>query len=315
MRNPTETGGSLTCRPANGPAIHPIGRLSPGTRLPKCHGPSYPDEIFCPETSRTANRGPAMKPIAIARWLARETDTLVFRLPTACTYNPLVYARRSHEAYLRRYARQDIEALLVGMNPGPWGMAQTGVPFGEVTLVREFLRIETQVDQPERIHPKRPIAGFACTRSEVSGRRVWGWVRDRFGSADAFSDRFLVANYCPLVFMEASGRNRTPDKLPAAEREPLFAVCDEALRRLVAWCRPARVIGVGGFAAARARGALGADGPPVGSILHPSPASPAANRGWVEQMERQLVAHGIPLPQRGPAQRRPGGGERRRPGC
>ena len=94
-----------------------------------------------------------MKPIAIARWLAGKTDTLVFRSPTACTYNPLLYARRSHEAYLRRYARQDIEALLVGMNPGPLGMAQTGVPFGEVTLVREFLGIETQVDQPERIHP------------------------------------------------------------------------------------------------------------------------------------------------------------------
>ncbi len=247
-----------------------------------------------------------MKPIAIARWLARETDTLVFRPPTACTYNPLIYARRSHEAYLARYARQGVDAILLGMNPGPWGMAQTGVPFGEVALMREFLGIEAKVDQPKRVHPKRPIQGFACTRSEVSGRRVWGWVRDRFGSATAFSDRFLVANYCPLVFMEASGRNRTPDKLPAAEREPLFDVCDEALRRLVAWCQPARVIGVGSFAAARARAALGADGPPVMSILHPSPASPAANRGWVEQVERQLVAHGIDLPRSGPARRQRG---------
>jgi single-strand selective monofunctional uracil DNA glycosylase len=247
-----------------------------------------------------------MKPIAIARWLARETDALVFRVPTACTYNPLIYARRSHEAYLARYARQGVDAILLGMNPGPWGMAQTGVPFGEVALVREFLGIEAKVNQPKRVHPKRPIQGFACTRSEVSGRRVWGWVRDRFGSATAFSDRFLVANYCPLVFMEASGRNRTPDKLPAAEREPLFDVCDEALRRLVAWCQPARVIGVGSFAAARARAALGADGPPVMSILHPSPASPAANRGWVEQVERQLVAHGIDLPRSGPARRQRG---------
>ena len=253
-----------------------------------------------------------MKPIAIARWLARETDTLVFRAPTACTYNPLVYARRSHEAYLSRYARQGVEALLLGMNPGPWGMAQTGVPFGEVELVRTFLGIEARVDQPPRVHPQRPIEGFACTRSEVSGRRVWGWVQDRFGSADAFSDRFLVANYCPLVFMEASGKNRTPDKLPAAERERLFAVCDEALRRLVAWCRPRRVIGVGAFAAARARAALGADGPPVASILHPSPASPAANRGWAEQVERQFAAHGVVLPRRGSGPRRRDGAVRPR---
>jgi single-strand selective monofunctional uracil DNA glycosylase len=245
-----------------------------------------------------------MKPIAIARWLARETNTLVFRSPTACTYNPLVYARRSHEAYLERYARQAVDAILLGMNPGPWGMAQTGVPFGEVRFVREFLGIVEKVDQPARVHPKRPIEGFACTRSEVSGRRVWGWVHDRFGSAAAFSERFLVANYCPLVFMEASGRNRTPDKLPAAEREPLFELCDEALRRLVNWCQPRRVIGVGSFAAARARAALGADGPPIMSILHPSPASPAANRGWVAQVERQLLAHGVELPRSVPARRR-----------
>ncbi|MFM7205492.1 MAG: uracil-DNA glycosylase family protein [Planctomycetaceae bacterium] len=237
-----------------------------------------------------------MKPIAISRWLAREVDGLVFRGPTACTYNPLIYARRPHEAYLARYARQGIDALLLGMNPGPWGMAQTGVPFGEVRHVRDFLGIEERVDQPPHVHPKRPIEGFACTRSEVSGRRFWGWAKERFGSAEAFGRRFLVANYCPLVFMEDSGRNRTPDKLTAAEQEPLFECCDEALRRLVAWCDPARIIGVGSFAMRRASAAVGAGGVPVVSILHPSPASPLANRGWVAHVERQLLAHGIDLP-------------------
>lgn len=237
-----------------------------------------------------------MQPVAISRWLAREVGTIVFRPPTACTYNPLVYARRPHEAYLTRYARRGIEALVLGMNPGPWGMAQTGVPFGEVGLVRDFLGIDERVGQPRRVHPRRPIQGFACARSEVSGRRFWGWAKDRFGSPAAFSRRFLVANYCPLVFMEESGRNRTPDKLPAAEREPLFELCDEALRRLVAWCEPTRVIGVGTFAAARAREALGPGGPPIMSILHPSPASPSANRGWVAHVERQLEAAGIELP-------------------
>ena len=246
--------------------------------------------------SMTAGRG-FMNPIAIARWLAREVDALVFRPPTACTYNPLIYARRPHEAYLKRYARQGAETLLLGMNPGPCGMAQTGVPFGEVEHVREFLGITARVDQPAQVHPKRPIEGFDCMRSEVSGRRLWGWVKDRFGSPDAFSKEFLVANYCPLVFMEASGRNRTPDKLPAGEREQLFQLCDEALRRLVRWCGPKRVIGVGSFAAGRARAALGESGLPILSILHPSPASPATNRGWVPQVERQLRSHGIHLPQ------------------
>jgi len=237
-----------------------------------------------------------MHPIAISRWLAREVAGLRFGKPTACVYNPLVYARRPHEAYLRRYAEQGVDAILVGMNPGPWGMAQTGVPFGEVGLVRDFLAIDERVDRPPVEHPKRPVEGFACARSEVSGQRFWGWARSRYLTPQRFSRVFLVSNYCPLVFMEASGKNRTPDKLPAREREPLFAACDEALRRLVAWSRPRLVIGVGAFAADRAAAALGAAGPPVGTILHPSPASPAANRGWSRQAERQLCALGIRLP-------------------
>lgn len=237
-----------------------------------------------------------MQPVAISRWLSRELEPLAFRPPTACTYDPLVYAQKPHEAYLRRYARRGIEGVFLGMNPGPFGMAQTGVPFGEVGMVRDFLGIEEPVGRPARIHPARPIEGFACRRSEVSGRRLWGFVRDRFGSAEAFARRFFVANYCPLVFMEASGRNRTPDALPPGEREALFAPCDEALRRLVAWCDPTFVIGIGAFATGRARAALGPDGPTIGTILHPSPASPAANRGWAAAVERQCRALGIALP-------------------
>lgn len=239
-----------------------------------------------------------MTPVLISRWLAKQVAGLTFAPPTACVYNPLVYARRSHEAYLRQHAREGVHCLLVGMNPGPWGMAQTGVPFGEVSRVRGFLGIEEAVEQPTVLHPKRPIQGFDCTRSEVSGRRLWGWAAERFGTAERFGKQFFVSNYCPLVFMEESGRNRTPDKLPAGEREPLFAACDEALRRLVRWCQPARVIGVGAFAAGRAAAALGSHGPPVGTMLHPSPASPAANRGWAEQAERQLTEMGIKLPGR-----------------
>jgi len=235
-------------------------------------------------------------PVAISRWLAGDVRKLRFGEPVACVYNPLVHARGPHEAYLRAHAKQDIEVLLLGMNPGPFGMVQTGVPFGEVALVRDFLGIEGRVSQPAVVHPARPVLGFACNRSEVSGRRLWGWAKDRFGSAERFFARFFVANYCPLAFLEATGRNRTPDKLPATERQPLFDRCDEALRRLVAWSRPQRVIGVGGFAAERAAVALGGAGPPVGTILHPSPASPAANRGWAEQAERQLAAEGIRLP-------------------
>jgi len=234
-------------------------------------------------------------PIAISRRLARAVDELEFRPPVAYVYHPLVYARAPHEAYLERYARPGIEALLVGMNPGPFGMAQTGVPFGEVALVRDWLGIEARVGKPDKEHPARPIEGFACPRSEVSGARLWGWARKRFGAPERFFARFFVWNYCPLVFMEESGRNRTPDKLPARERDPLFAACDEALRALAEHLGPRHVIGVGTFAYSRARAAL--EGRPfeLGLVPHPSPASPAANRGWAPLAEAALIEHGIAL--------------------
>jgi single-strand selective monofunctional uracil DNA glycosylase len=40
----------------------------------------------------------------------------------------------------------------------------------------------------------------------VSGQRLWGWVQARFGSAAPFFERFWVHNYCPLLFVEASGK-------------------------------------------------------------------------------------------------------------
>lgn len=235
-----------------------------------------------------------MEPIQICRSLSREVGRLAFDAPVTHVYNPLSYARASVETYLERWARPGKEAVFLGMNPGPWGMAQTGIPFGEVSLVRDWMGIDVRVKKPRDEHPKRPVQGFACERSEVSGQRLWGWVRDRFGDPDAFFERFFVWNYCPLVFMEESGKNRTPDKLPAAESRPLFAACDEALARMVEYLDPEQVIGVGRFAEDRALAVLGEERT-VGRVLHPSPASPIANRGWAPQAEEQLIAQGIEL--------------------
>lgn len=233
-------------------------------------------------------------PVSIARTLARDVRDLRFSPPVTHVYHPLDYAFDAHRQYLEHHCRPGVEALLVGMNPGPFGMVQTGVPFGEVSLVREWLRIDTGVEPPPVQHPKRPVQGFACTRSEISGKRLWGWARDRFGTPDAFFRRFFVWNYCPLAFLEASGRNRTPDKLPAAERQPLYRACDRALAAIVAHLAPRRIVGIGRWSEARARALFG-DGIPVGHILHPSPASPLANRGWPDAAEAQLRALGVTI--------------------
>ena len=210
-------------------------------------------------------------------------------------YNPLSYAAEPYADYVRTWGAGKREVLLVGMNPGPFGMAQTGIPFGDVAMVRDFIGVSGRVGKPPSEHPKRRVEGFACTRSEVSGSRLWGWARNRFGTPERFFERFFVVNYCPLMFLEESGRNRTPDKLPASEREPLLEACDGALVEVVHALEPKWVIGVGAFAEQRARVALAGGSLQIGTILHPSPASPAANRGWAALAENQLRTLGIPL--------------------
>ncbi|MFP4566009.1 MAG: uracil-DNA glycosylase family protein [Spirochaetaceae bacterium] len=230
--------------------------------------------------------------------LGERVRELSFGAPVAFVYNPLSYAWAAHEQYILRYASAGARVVFVGMNPGPWGMAQTGVPFGEVASVREWLGIQADIGRPPREHPKRPVDGLETVRSEVSGRRLWGLFRERFTTPERFFSQHFVANYCPLLFLEESGRNRTPDRLRVTERDTLFGACDEHLRRLLAALEPEWVIGVGGFAEARIRQALGADPgvvsrPRIGRILHPSPASPHANRGWAAAAVRKLEDLGV----------------------
>jgi single-strand selective monofunctional uracil DNA glycosylase len=239
-------------------------------------------------------RGDTVDPLVRAAARLRDrTAVMTFAPPVAYVYHPLQYAWEPHEAYLRRYGRGRKRVIFVGMNPGPFGMAQTGVPFGEIAIVRDWLKIDGKVGHPPREHPKRPIQGFDCHRSEVSGRRLWGFFRAQYGTPEAFFKHHFVVNYCPLVFMEESGRNRTPDQLPASEREPLFEVCDEHVREVARILEPQWMLGIGAFAKRRLDRALAGMDIKIGLLPHPSPASPAANRDWEGPVKEILVRKGL----------------------
>ena len=234
-----------------------------------------------------------------ARELSRALDRLRIRRPVTHVYNPLDYAWQAHERYLHQYGASRKRVVFLGMNPGPFGMVQTGVPFGEVNAVRNWLKIEAPIGKPRLEHPKRPVEGFASKRSEVSGRRLWGLFADRFGSArNFFADHFVV-NYCPLAFFDMSGHNLTPDKLAAAQSAALFVACDCHLARVVEILQPQWLIGVGDFAQKRARLVVPEIPAGVGrsvqfgKILHPSPASPAANKDWAGKATAQMKALGL----------------------
>lgn len=234
--------------------------------------------------------------VAISRDLSRAVSQLNTEKAAAFTYNPLDYARAPHEDYLEKYGAGPKDVVFLGMNPGPFGMAQTGVPFGDVAMVRDFLRVAGKVARPTKEHPKRLVTGFDCPRSEVSGTRLWSFAREHFKTPERFFKRFFVVNYCPLVFMEASGKNLTPDKLPKEFREELCHACDGALQKMVQLLEPKWVLGVGAFAQKQAERALSDSNVKIGTILHPSPASPRANRGWSDEVRGQLEAMKIRIP-------------------
>ena len=239
--------------------------------------------------------------LCAARTLRDAVAKLSFALPVAHVYNPLDYAWEGHRRYLERFGHGPKRIVFLGMNPGPFGMMQTGVPFGEVAAVKGWMGIEALIRQPLDQHPKRPIDGFDCHRSEVSGKRLWSWAERRYGTAEAFFADAFVINYCPLVFLEASCRNRTPEQLPAVELRPLYAACDRHLADCIEALQPQWLIGIGGFAEKRLRRLAQGDfldsrlarQMQIGQILHPSPASPAANRGWSEAVEQRMSDYGL----------------------
>ena len=233
------------------------------------------------------------KLIVAASELSTQVNRLKFKPPVTHVYNPLTYAWSAHEEYLRRFGNGRKRVVFLGMNPGPFGMAQIGIPFGEIAAARDWMGIHTSITKPKMEHPKRPILGFGCPRSEVSGRRFWGLFAEKFGSSEQFFTEHFVVNYCPLAFLSVTGSNLTPDKLPATEQTGLFAICDAHLHHVLEILEPEWLIGVGGFA--KKRGALVAPGLKIrlGQILHPSPASPKANRGWATAATNELLAQGV----------------------
>src|SRR5262245_50106649 len=134
---------------------------------------------------RSVNRSRTARQLADAAAELRDAvEKLKFGPPVAAVYNPLTYAWAVHERYLQKFGSGKKRVVFVGMNPGPFGMAQTGVPFGEISSVRDWLRIAGPVKKPIREHPRRPVAGFDCPRSEVSGKRLWGLFAQRFGTPE-----------------------------------------------------------------------------------------------------------------------------------
>ncbi|XP_064161534.1 single-strand-selective monofunctional uracil-DNA glycosylase 1 [Anguilla rostrata] len=240
-------------------------------------------------------------PGAAARFLQAELELnavlqrLTFGRAVRYTYNPLEYAWDVHSRFVNTYCHDEQSVLFLGMNPGPFGMVQTGIPFGDVAVVRDWLEIGGEVRRPPEEHPNRRVLGLACARREVSGTRFWGLFRRLCGEPAAFFRHCFVHNLCPLAFLNAAGKNLTPAELPLAERSALLELCDGGLCQVVRALGVTTVVGVGRVAEQRARRALAAAGMAVRveGLMHPSPRNPQANRGWEAIAEARLAELGV----------------------
>lgn len=157
----------------------------------------------------------AEKVLELETVLGQKLQDLKFPGHVKYVYNPLEYASELHAKYVRNYCKGEKEVLFVGMNPGPWGMSQTGVPFGEVAAVKEWFKMSGHVGKPDKEHPERQITGLDCTRSEVSGKRLWELFKEICQTPDNFFRNAYLHNYCPIALMDAKAKNITPADLKA----------------------------------------------------------------------------------------------------
>ena len=56
-------------------------------------------------------------------------DKMILERSVEAIYNPLSYAWNPHKAFIELGGGGGAKTLLLGMNPGPHGMGQMGIPF------------------------------------------------------------------------------------------------------------------------------------------------------------------------------------------
>ncbi|XP_014609875.1 PREDICTED: single-strand selective monofunctional uracil DNA glycosylase-like isoform X1 [Polistes canadensis] len=227
--------------------------------------------------------------LLIEQELCQQLKTIKFPSKVEYVYNPIIYAFEVHAKYVQTYCNESKKILFLGMNPGPWGMSQTGVPFGEISMVRDWLKIQGFIGKPSKEQPDRKVTGFDCKRSEISGKRLWGLFKDLCGTPQNFFKHSYVHNYCPIALMDRKGKNITPADLKKEEQKLIHELCDQALSKIIQLLDVKIVVGVGRFAEKRAQAVVSADNlsAQVLWITHPSPRS-VGNQNWDEKTKQRL---------------------------
>jgi single-strand selective monofunctional uracil DNA glycosylase len=233
----------------------------------------------------------------MARQLARATGWLVL--------NPGRYGERWHARFRRAYPMSPRPLLVFGLNPGPYGMAQTGVPFTDLKrlesalpgLWKDLVASGEPVTRPGLAPPS--LARHLTRTFESSSVRVYRFLERAYGRPELALREVVFVNPCPLLFIDPeTGANRTPADLPRALRARKAAELVHAFEELrratvleaVAELEPRGAILLGRDVAAAVgealRAALGARS--VVEWEHPARAVPETwSRGLADELRKR----------------------------
>ncbi len=164
-------------------------------------------------------------------------------------YNVFEYAWQGWEAYIHKCAKLSAKIMLLGINPGPHGMLQTGIPFGSISAVRNYIGIhDADIKQPTVLHKNRPVDGMKYTKEEQSGLLLWNTIESLFTNSLNFFSHCFVINYCPLAFFTQKGENITPDKLGTEERKDVEHRCTSHLLEYLNIFNTSLILAIGRYA-------------------------------------------------------------------
>jgi Uracil DNA glycosylase superfamily. len=230
---------------------------------------------------------------AITREFCLATEELFPFKEEMISVNVFSYAIDPFLEYLEKAERGSVRTLYLGMNPGPYGMYRTGIPFCDFVTKREFLKITASVDETfidvDAVRGEKPDE----KRREVSGMRLWGLFESVYHSPERFFSSSLVLSYSPLIFFRSEGRraNIALSDVKSLDRKRIEKVSDEFLKRYIKELKCDTLVGIGDYAhRALVRCS---DGERLLKIAHPSPANPAANGDWAGRTYCYLKSEGV----------------------
>ncbi|XP_073819638.1 uncharacterized protein isoform X2 [Musca autumnalis] len=164
-------------------------------------------------------------------------------------YNPLDYdAAKIHKDYLKRYLKGPKRVLFVTMNPASHGELQTGIPFGHMPTIREYMKLKSTIIDSPVPHPSEDEE----QERENNSIYFWQMIREIFYSQNFFLSKFFqqrfVHSFCPLAFIDGEKQFVTLENLPdKTYRKEVTKACVHILEKQLKLLQPDMVIVMGGY--------------------------------------------------------------------